>query len=177
MADQLPTFRAIARLLRRLLPSWRAVRRASLAIILVTGAGYLSNALTSARCVDASSLWVRGFFASAHVHEKLNWLQPNELADYYPTHPHALEGTGIPTEGLLGLYWKTRFALQPLYLPRQCCHKPWAFTRPARPYLPFVVRVAYGCLAKDLYGQAGVHTYLTLFGAHVRIHDRPLWYS
>ena len=84
---------------------------------------------------------------------------------------------GVATDGVARAWWRLRLAVTPLFLPAGHHETPWAFIRPLKLRLPFVVQVAYGCQAKDLYGQAGVHTYLTFFGANVRIHERPLWHS
>lgn len=177
VAELFPTFRAAAAWLYRALPTRRAIVRASAGGAVFCALGYLSNLLAFRGCVADSRDAVQEFFDSAQSGRQISWLSPDELVDVFVGHDFHAEAFGTPATGLVARYQDAWVVVNPLYLPRREASMPWAYVRLTRPYAPFVVQVGFGCLAKDLYGEAGVHTYLTLFGARLRIRQRTLWYS
>jgi hypothetical protein len=169
MADRFPTFsRAGHALVSRAF--WRPAARGAIGLASLVALGFLSNAFSEATCESAAHSYVIAFFRGAEVSKPLQWVPSSDLQDFYRSNAEPR-----PTFTLRD---QARACFHPrLYFPRPGTLAPWAYVRPHIWDAPFLVRVHYGCLAKDLYGQAGVLTYLSFFGLRMPIDDWPHWMS
>jgi hypothetical protein len=169
--DPLPTFRAAWRLLTSR-PFWRrSLRRAGITLLACAGLGYLSNLFAATSCERDTRDFLAGFFSHAGVSRPLAWVSPTHLTDVYARGPREDERIVPPWT------WRSRLVGLHMYFPPDTAPLPWAYAFPASQRLPFVVTIHYGCLAKDLYGQAGVRIYLAFFRWHVLLAQWPVWFS
>ena len=170
MVEPLPTFSRAGRALASR-TFWRSIaRRAAIGLAFLVALGFLSNAVSEAACESAAHAYVATFFHGAGVSKALQWVPATELQDVYRSHSEPVPSFTLCEQARA--CFRTR-----LYFPRPSVLAPWAYVRPHIWDAPFLVRVHYGCLAKDLYGQAGVLTYLSFFGLRTPIDNWPYWMS
>jgi hypothetical protein len=169
--DHFPTFRR----LRRCIGSgafWRrTLRRTAFGILAFASLGYLSNLFSANSCERDTRAFLTDFYAYSEVRQALVWSTRPQLTDFYAKPPDAFLPIQPPWT------WRSKLVGLHLYFPPDATPSPWAFAFSARPRFPFLVTVNYGCLARDLYGEAGVRIYLAFFRWHILLAHWPMWFS
>ena len=169
--DNIPTFRAIGRSLASREFWKRVATRALVALLVLTGLGYISDLVSSNLCMRDSRAFLSDAFAHSPGRPPLAWIPSNALVDSYLLHPYPPSAVVPP--------WRLRGALfgLSLYFPPEGTPAPWAYVRLGTHRYPFIVCVYYGLLVRDLYGVAGSHIYVTCFGLRFRLANWESWNS
>ena len=179
--DRFPTFRRLASTPLSLCQSAaaspltarlaRITTRGVLVVLILSALGFGSNLLSRVECDSDARSFVAYFYSRAAVPKPLRWLTSDSLRDLFKT--PRINRSDLTAE------WRVRAVVFPIrcYLPGSEVEPPWAYSVTHCWDCPFIVRVHYGCLAKDLYGQAGIREYFSFFGAHVLLSDWVVWQS